>query len=346
MSAIKGSPKPDSPAAALPAMGKLFVMLPVMYLSRKLDGEDENVIFLLRCLYGTVQVSLILGIAYIIQKVQKMSSKPWMQACVVYVPMPVPPFPPPAPDAKKQYKESTLSKTILSTAYSLLKSSATGACITVALHLYKGMIVGLAMQSAMGPFNLYDSKLAKTVLLNQCGDGSPNAWRKLRVFDEKYEGELTTQDELIDDEGNLIKFKESNIQDVLRDTWDNGEKADIGPLLSMLTDSNINMKTDKLGWTPIMVMASINVKNSIDALADMKKMGADPTISDEEGWNALHWAAFHGCVEGVKFLLKEYAGKGLENAKDKEGKVPLDHAKAEDNPDVVKAIEQILRKTQ
>jgi len=37
------------------AFNKMFVMLPVMLAARKLDGEDDNIIFLLRCCYGVVQ---------------------------------------------------------------------------------------------------------------------------------------------------------------------------------------------------------------------------------------------------------------------------------------------------
>lgn len=352
MSAIEEKSTPPPPAAPpKAAIVKLVVMFVVMYLSRKLDGEDKQTIFILRCLYGTVQLSIIVGVAFIINKVQSISTSPWMQGCVVYVPMPVPPFPPPAPDAKKQYKQSTLSKTLISTAFSLLKSSGTGILITVGLHLYKGMIVGLAMQSVMAPFNLYDSKLVMAVLKNQFGDFSLQSWKKLRLFEEKYEGELTIQDEIVDENGNLIIFKEVKVEDVLQDVWDDGENANVWRLMGMLNKSNINCVTEK-GWTPIMIMAALNMKNSSDYLAmvELKKMGADPTITDDDGENALHWAAYHGSRKGVQFLMKEYAGKGLEDVKNKEGKLPLDHAKShaktEKNEDIVKLMEQMMRKTQ
>ena len=37
------------------------------------------------------------------------------------------------------------------------------------------------------------------------------------------------------------------------------------------------------------------------------QLGADPLLQDDEGWNALHWAAFHsnvGAVEVMKDLNK------------------------------------------
>jgi len=325
-------------------MHKLAVMLPVLYLSRKLDGEDENIIFLLRCSYAFVQTLLILGIAYVIRKVINVTAlAPWMQTCIVYIPNPVPPFPAPDPNAKKQYKETTLAKHLLNTAYSLLKSTLGGVCVTVALHLYKGMVVGLAMQSAMGPLNLYDNVLAKAILTRQSGNINSSSWRELRLFGEKYDGELEEDDEIIDEEGNLIVMKKMTMMEVLRNVWDIGQNADVGPLLSRLNKGNINTRND-MGWTPFMCLAAIGVKDADDALQSLKEMGADPTIVDNEGWNALHWTAFHNSVKGTQFLLTEFAGKGLENAVDKEGKLPLDHAKDEKNPEIAKLIEVSSKK--
>ena len=47
------------------AFNKMFVMLPVMMAARKLDGEDPNIVFLLRCCYGAVQACALLLILFI-----------------------------------------------------------------------------------------------------------------------------------------------------------------------------------------------------------------------------------------------------------------------------------------
>jgi len=327
------------------SFNKLMVMIPLMLLSRKLDGEDPKIILLLRCTYGTVQTVLMLSIAYVIHRVNKLIASKWMHNSVVYVPAVVPPFPPPAPDAKKQYTQTTFSKHLQTTAYSLLKSTGGGICVTLALHAYKGMVVGLAMQSAMGPLNLYDNKLAKAVLFNQCGD-SETSWRKLRLFDEKYEGELSDQDELVDEKGEVQKIKMIPMEDLIRNIWDAAAEADLAPLVSRLNKENVNTRTKESGWTSIMIVSSLRVKGNMDALVKLKLLGAKPEVVDEDGWNALHWAAFHGSIEGAQFLMEEFSGKGLEDAKDKDGKVPLDLAKGEGNDAVAKIMEQTSRKTQ
>ena len=47
------------------AFNKMFVMLPVMLAARKLDGENPDTVFMLRCAYGTVQAVIVLLVAYI-----------------------------------------------------------------------------------------------------------------------------------------------------------------------------------------------------------------------------------------------------------------------------------------
>lgn len=45
-------------------VNKLFIMVPVMLASRKLDAEDPNQVFWLRVAYGTIQSICVLIVAY------------------------------------------------------------------------------------------------------------------------------------------------------------------------------------------------------------------------------------------------------------------------------------------
>ncbi len=54
-------------------MNKLVIMLPMMYAVRKLDGEDPNVVFMLRCAYGVVQGLILLAVLYIYMVAKKIS---------------------------------------------------------------------------------------------------------------------------------------------------------------------------------------------------------------------------------------------------------------------------------
>ena len=62
---------------------KMFVMIPVMLLARKLDAEDPNVVFYLRLAYGCIQTINLLVVLYTYWKASAVKADR-----VVYVPPP------------------------------------------------------------------------------------------------------------------------------------------------------------------------------------------------------------------------------------------------------------------
>lgn len=330
------------------AFNKMFVMIPVMLAARKLDGEDPNVVFLLRCSYCTVQFLIFTIAVYIYIQSTAISTGAGSDR-TIYVPPSPQPFD--DPNAKKKYTEHKFGVHVASQARQLLVSTFFGVALTLGLHWYKGMIVGLAIQTIMGPLNLLENPLAKCVLM---GGGLRSAAEN-KIFSEKERDELTSSDEIVDGSGNAVVLKKApkkekkdtrSFEEVLLDTWDEGAEADIGLLMAALKKSNINYRTEESGWTPVMVMSAIGVKQTASAMTQMKSLGADPAITDGEGWNALHWAAFHGSAEGAKFLLAESGYDclklGLHEVTDKDGKTALEHAKAEGNDAVAKIISDAM----
>jgi hypothetical protein len=69
------------------AFNKMFVMLPVMLAARKLDGEDPQIVFLLRCLYGAVQTVAILIVLFVYTKAAAAAADP-VNNVKIYVPPP------------------------------------------------------------------------------------------------------------------------------------------------------------------------------------------------------------------------------------------------------------------
>ncbi len=209
--------------------------------------------------------------------------------------------------------------------------------MTVGLHWYKGMIVGLAIQTIMGPISLLENPLVKALILGS-GIKAEN-----KIFDEKTANELTPEDEIVDESGNAvvrgaaaITGTATSFEDLLLDTWDAGNKADVGVFMVAVNKKNCNFRSKESGWTPLMILAGLNAKGTASAIRQVKEMGGNPAIVDVEGWNSLHWAAFHGSIEAAKELVKDAE---LLAVKDKEGKLPLDMAKAEGNEDVAKFLE-------
>jgi len=318
-------------------VNKLFVMAPIMFAARKLDSEDAQQVMWLRIAYGTVQTICVLVVVYTYIKATAMNGK--NIGGVIYVPPAPQPFA--DPNAKKKYTEVNFTAHILSTARSLLGSTLFGICMTCGMHWYKGMIVGLAMQTIMGPMNLIENPLVKALLLG-------NGFRpEDKIFDEKTAAELTQDDEIVDENGSVVVRQTGTVaaassgsfEDLLLDTWDAGNKADIGALMAAITKKNCNYRTKESGWTPMMILSGLGAKGAPSAIRQLKEMGGNPAIVDAEGWNCLHWAAFHGSIEAAKELVKDSA---LLSVKDKEGKLPLDIAQTEKNDDVAKFIESAV----
>lgn len=289
------------------AFNKMFVMLPVMLAARKLDGEDQNIIFLLRCLYGAVQTIALLVVLFVYHQARTAASDK-SNDVVIYVPPPLQPFQ--DPNAKITYQERSLSSQILTSARGLLGSTFFGICMTVGLHIWKGMVVGLAIQSVMAPFNLYENPLVKVAI----GGGFTDLENR-KIFGEKRREEMNDDDHVTDSEGKAIILKgtaisnrekkenEWSLEDVILDTWDLGEDANIATFLSAMTEGNINNVTKENAWAPIMVVSGLGAKGVGDALKKMKILGAHPEIVDKEGWNALHWVRMCFSFSMQLFLL-------------------------------------------
>lgn len=213
--------------------------------------------------------------------------------------------------------------------------------MTVALHLYKGMVVGIAIQTIMGPLNLIENPLVYAIIFG-------NGLRlEDKIFNEKSRDELDPN-EIVDESGEAVggsrqlgagkAVKTSRFEDLLLDTWDAGNKADIGTLMTEINEKNCNFRTEESGWTPLMILSGLHVKGASSAIKQLKELGGNPAQVDKDKWNALHWAAFHGSVDAAKELVKDTS---LLSAKDKEGKVPLDLAKEEGNDKVAKFLETL-----
>jgi len=337
---------PANPAAPKGGFNKLFVMVPVMLAARKLDAEDPAAVQYLRIAYGGMQSICALVVLYTFIKASSLKG----EVSTVFVPAPPTPFA--NPSTKKKYTQIEYGAHVVSTARSLLGSTFFGICMTVGLHIYKGMAMGLAIQTVMGPFNLYENALVKALILG-------NGFRPAdKIFDEKKLEELATDDEVVDDNGNVIPRQQllamagvakkpsatDSFEELMLDTWDAGNEADVGKFVKLITKKNCNYRSKENGWTPLMILSGLTSSDgTVDAIKAVIKIGGNPGITDGEGWNSLHWAAFHGRLNAAK----EFYGidATLSDVKDKDGKIPLEIAQKEDNKEVAKYLEEATAST-
>jgi len=327
---------------------KMMIMMPLMYLARKnLDQNDMELVFKLRIAYGTIQAIVISLVAFLYFQV-KAFRKTKEGKKIVFVEKNPEPFGA-DPNAKKKYMEVEFGAHMEKTLTSFIGSTAFGIAIQLGLHVYNGMIASFAVQLIMAPLGLMENNVTRFFILDQKD-----------VFATKTREELSTEDEIVDDEGKPIvpnktgmvvskkdeKKEAKNFEDILLDTWDGGQEADVKPLMGALTKENVNYKTKESEWTPLMILSGLGVKNTKESLKKMKELGADASIRDQEGWTALHWSAFHGCAEAADFVLSASgfngSADGLIDVKCKEGKTALEHAEAEKNKDVSMIIKQYV----
>jgi len=311
-------------------------MLPVMYFARKLDGDDPEIVFKLRAAYAAVQAICVIVVLY--TYIQAILLPEDRKKKVIYIPPAPSPFNIPGDDTKKKYTESLFGEHVKSEALKLLGSTLFGIVMTAGLHFYKKMVMGIAIQAVMGPMNLTENALVKAVITG-------NGLRvEDKIFDEKFEDELEENDEVIDKSGNPLvrnltdgnKKKKSSgngaaaltddssdrtektTEEVMLDVWDAGANADIKVLMNALTTKNCNSQTKEDGWTPLMIIAGLaNIKGTADSIKQLVELGGNPAITDKEGWNTLHWAAFHGNVDAAEELAKN--NEACMKVKDKDG---------------------------
>lgn len=227
--------------------------------------------------------------------------------------------------------------------------------------MYKGMIIGLAMQTVMGPLNLLDNTFAKNILFSGGASSIVEGKKSLkekRIFGEKYRDELSDKDEIVDSDGQTVILKKEKTgkktaaaagasktatekyEDLILDTWDAGDTADVQPVIKALTKSNVNYKTKESEWTLLMIMSAINSPGSTDVIKKIKTLNGSATMIDQGGWNALHWAAFHNSMAGTEALMEVYEAMklGLHLVKDTNGMTPMELAVKEGNKEIASFI--------
>lgn len=261
----------------------------------------------------------------------------------------------------------------MSQARSLVGSTLFGIAMTLGLHYYNGMITGVAIQTIMAPFNLAENALVKALIVGR------GIREEDKIFEEKTAADLTADDQIVDDKGNPVVLRSltpsdhrsrksettnasttsaastsaplSPLENILLDTWDAGLQADLTALKASLTKQNCNFQTTEDRWTPLMIVAGLAVPGCTDVLRQLLELGADPTLTDQEGWTACHWAGFHGNVEAAKELISSPTAVMTSQLTvvDKEGNTPIETARKEKNDAVALLFEQALedsKKTQ
>ena len=323
---------------------------------RQMDWTDENNVFMARVSYAVVQVC-VLGAWWLIQ--QKAQSLP--KGRTMWVPDPV------KNNAlmkmlggsggKVEYIKTTEGEWQQQKAGEGLQGALTSGGMMLAMSLYMGLITPLAMQVVISPMTLFNNPLFRKTLLGGWGL-SPRPFDERWADPEQFESDAEAGLTLAGDAGGssaaagmsaaVLTGIEAECEEAIFRTWERRqEPLDIGVAESLLkAGGKLTHRTQEEGWTLLMVACG-NPSQHQPALRKLLVLGAPLGQVDEDGWTALHWAAYHGAADTVNTITQWAASSGhVSSLKDalrvesKQGTTPLQLAIAEGHKVTAAALEK------
>lgn len=299
-----------------------MVTLPLLFFMKNIDFENPMILNGARAGFFVMLIVQFAIAMYIKGKVPKDNTKIFVK-----------PAPQPFQQSAGEYTEHTYEEYETTKAKELLNQSLIGSAISTFIHFKFGVNQVVVMQCVMIPLNLYDNPLVKKYILGS----------KDRVWDEKLQGEKLDADATVAATNDVKKADKpalpASMSDAIVAMW-NDTTADFGSFLPRaLKTPNATSDADK--WTSLMVAAGSPSDTSAFIKAMIANSATDVLKTDNDGWTALHWSAFHDRPVAAEILLgnAKDADK-LIALKDNEGKTALEVAKQEGNAKVVSVIEQ------
>nr|CCA15785.1 conserved hypothetical protein [Albugo laibachii Nc14] len=305
---------------------RIFMMLPMIYLMGKIDFENMLILNSARIAFFSVQIiSLLLGL-YIRHLIKVKNDRQ-----SIFVPGATSPL-----DATPNYdqmNETTYFEHENAKVNDFLKQTCIGALISSVIHFKFGVNQVVVIQSLMAPMNLYDNPLVKKYIFRSAN---------IRFWNELLQGETPQQaKEALDDRTaasstEKVSLKELGPAEAITKTFSLEENADYDALWEAVKD-DLNAKTSEDGWTALMVACSSPVDTS-QFIKQMVTHGADVLATDNDGWTALHWSAFHARPESAETLLKVSSTdviKELIEIKATDGRTAESIAEEEGNNEIV-----------
>ena len=140
--------------------------------------------------------------------------------------------------------------------------------------------------------------------------------------------------------GRLPAAADVEAEEAVLSAWEAKEPLDVAVFEHLRSaGKDVNYRTSEGGWTALMVIAgsTIHTPKDVTRLLDL---GADPAVTDADGWTPLHWAAHHGVPGSVAAIADAYGSRHAAKAASKArsgggGAEALRHRKVGDDDDLI-----------
>ena len=335
----------------------MVLMLPVMFMASKLNWDDAGLVFKVRISYYSEQALLLLMCALLLLKVTGPAKT---QLTKIWVKNP-PSFAEPEP----KWASTTYRTYELSALQQLASQILMGVIMTSFLHFKMNIKQSMIMQACMIPLTFIDAPIVKRHLFNstervydeklegeardagaKTADAAADA--TANATDEASADATADPEKLQENGASFAEVSRAGSEEaamaedlprdlgqeagrvaaLIRQTWDQGRDAEYEPLVGALTPALVNTADDNEA-TALMIIAA-GVCDVSKYVQQVLALGADPKLTDDEGWTALHWATFHTSVSGVRTLCEFGDGtKALLEVTDDSGETALDLGRKE-----------------
>ena len=171
----------------------------------------------------------------------------------------------------------------------------------------------MAMQLVSGPLAAWDDVLVKKYLLGFPVGPTPHG----ELTEEPKKGIAAVSASPIAGDGvsssgstktQAVAASDVEIEEAIMSVWEAPRAAPVSiAVFEVLraASRDINYRTVEGGWTALMVVSG----NASYTGADVRRLiglGADPAVTDADGWTALHWAGYHNVAEAVDAIVGAY----------------------------------------
>jgi Phosphate transport (Pho88)/Ankyrin repeats (3 copies) len=236
------------------------------------------------------------------------------------------------------YEETTYFKYELDHANKQLQGVLVQAVINIIMSTYMKLQIPIAMQIIMLPVTLSDEALIRKYIFQVKGflhnELLENPLERPAAEPAKVISNSTAAPSVVEASSASVSSSSTSAvhaddafsEELIIGLWERkNEKADLATMFSELQQKgkDINYRTHDDGWTALMTVAGNPIYN-YDDITSLLALGSDPTIVDQDGWTALHWAAFRGNKDALLAISDVY-GSGKKSGLNKGSLEDLAH---------------------